>query len=111
VRFDAWLEAQRAPAREPGDAAARRGREVFLARGCPLCHGIRGLPAHGRIGPDLTHLASRRTLAAGALPRTPGHLAAWIVAPGSAKPGTKMPPVRLEAGELKALVAFLGGLE
>jgi cytochrome c oxidase subunit 2 len=111
ARFDAWLEAQRAPAREPVALAARRGREVFLSRGCPLCHSVRGTPAQGRAGPDLTHLASRRTLAAGALPNTKGHLAGWIVAPHRQKPGNEMPPMELPANELEPLLAYLRGLE
>jgi cytochrome c oxidase subunit 2 len=84
---------------------------VFLANGCPLCHSVRGLDANGRMGPDLTHLASRHTLAAGALPNTLPHLAAWIAAPQATKPGSHMPDLPLPPEDLLPLVAFLRGLE
>jgi cytochrome c oxidase subunit 2 len=109
--FDAWLEAQRAPARAPADATGQRGYQAFLANGCPLCHTVRGLQASGRMGPDLTHLASRRSLAAGTLPNTVGALAGWIAAPQSVKPGSHMPDLTVRGEDLLPLVAFLRGLE
>jgi cytochrome c oxidase subunit II len=108
--FDAWLERQRQPAPEPGNAATRRGREVFLGGSCVLCHTIGGTPAGGRVGPDLTHLAGRATIASGTLPNTSGHLAGWILDPQRIKPGTRMPPSSLEGGDLQALLAYLGTL-
>lgn len=110
-RFDAWLAAQRGPAREPVDAASVRGRDVFLASGCPACHTVRGLDAHGKVAPDLTHLASRATLAAGTLPNAPGALAGWILAPQHVKPGNHMPQRMLASADLHALLAYLRGLE
>lgn len=110
-RFDAWLDAQRAPARPPAGALAEHGRDVFLAQGCALCHSVRGTGAAGRVGPDLTHVASRRTLAAGALPDTPGHMTAWIAAPQTVKPGARMPALPLDADQLASVVAYLRGLE
>jgi cytochrome c oxidase subunit 2 len=105
--FEAWLTRQRDTASTPTDSAALRGRDVFLGSTCATCHTIAGTPAGGRIGPDLTHLASRRTLAAGALPNTRGNLGGWITDPQSIKPGSKMPPTRLAPADLQALLTYL----
>ena len=110
-RFAAWLDRQRDTARTPTDSLARRGQEVFLASTCVMCHTINGTPAGSRVGPNLTHLASRRTIAAGTLPNTRGHLAGWIVDPQQIKPGVRMPPNALAPGELQALLAYLESLE
>ena len=109
--FDAWLARQRRPAPEPTDAQARRGRDVFLTGPCAICHTIVGTPAAARLGPDLTHLAGRTTLAAGTLPNTPGHLAGWIIDPQRIKPGVHMPSIGLDAADLQALLAYLGSLK
>ncbi|WP_225768547.1 cytochrome c oxidase subunit II [Inquilinus sp. Marseille-Q2685] len=111
AEFDAWREAQLAPAAEPQEAEARRGRDVFLSRPCLMCHQIRGTSAGARSGPELTHFASRETIAAGVLPMTRGALAAWIADPQAVKPGSNMPRVRLDADELNALVAYLEALK
>jgi cytochrome c oxidase subunit 2 len=110
-RFAAWAAAQRRPAAPPAGALAQRGQQVFAGLACPLCHAVQGTGAAGANGPDLTHLASRRTIAAGTLPNTPGALAGWIVDPQRAKPGTSMPPTRLGAADLQALLAYLGSLQ
>jgi cytochrome c oxidase subunit 2 len=91
-------------------ALLARGREVFLNGNCAMCHTIRGTRAGSRVGPDLTHLASRSMIAAGTLRNRPGELAAWILDPQKIKPGAKMPPTRLSGEDLKALLAFLGSL-
>lgn len=109
--FDAWREAQLAPAAEPQEAEARRGRDVFLSKPCVMCHQIRGTPSGGRVAPELTHIGSRETLAAGTLPLTRGSLAAWIADPQAIKPGSNMPRVDLDADELNALVAYLESLK
>jgi len=109
--FDAWRDAQLAAAAEPQDDEARRGRDVFQSKPCMMCHQIRGTSAGGRTGPELTHIGSRETIAAGALPMTRGALAAWIADPQTIKPGTNMPRVDLDADELNALVAYLEGLK
>ena len=109
--FDAWVAAQRMPARPPSDSLRARGQQVFLGKSCPMCHNIQGVRAYGTRGPDLTHVASRRSLAAGTLPNTKGHLAGWIIDPGRQKPGTKMPPNAMSGEELEALLAYLGGLQ
>lgn len=109
--FQAWYEAQLAPAAEPASAAARRGRDVFLSKACILCHAVQGTPAGGRTGPDLTHVGSRRSLAAGTLPNSRGALAAWIADPQAIKPGSRMPNVPLSGDELDAVAAYLAGLQ
>ncbi len=110
-RFAAWLDRQRDTARTPTDSLALRGEEVFLASTCVMCHAIGGTPAGSRVGPNLTHLASRRTIAAGTLPNTRGHLAGWIVDPQQIKPGVRMPPNALSPDDLQALLAYLESLE
>jgi cytochrome c oxidase subunit 2 len=109
-KFEAWLEAQRQTARAPAEEIAQRGLEVFETGPCALCHSIKGTQASGQVAPDLTHFASRITIAAGTLPNTPGHLAGWIVDPQHIKPGAAMPANSLSAEDLQALLAYLGGL-
>lgn len=109
--FDDWMDHEAQPAEEPTSDLSRRGREVFLGSTCAACHTIRGTPAEGALGPDLTHLASRETLAAGVLENDAGNLTLWIEAPQSVKPGATMPPTELSSDELGALVAYLSGLE
>ncbi len=76
-----------------------------------MCHAIAGTPAGSRVGPNLTHLASRRTIGAGTLPNTRGHLAGWIVDPQSAKPGAQMPASSLDVESLQAILAWLQSLK
>jgi cytochrome c oxidase subunit 2 len=108
--FAAWQAAQRKPAAEPVDAEAAEGRRVFLQKPCAACHTIAGTPAAGTLGPDLTHVASRKTIAAGELPVTRGSLAAWIADPQTIKPGNNMPMVPLSGDELRAVSAYLASL-
>jgi cytochrome c oxidase subunit 2 len=75
-----------------------------------LCHTVRGTEANGTVGPDLTHLATRGTLAAGTLPNEADALGRWIVDPQSIKPGSNMPPTPLRADELQSLVRYLRSL-
>lgn len=108
--YRAWLAAQRAPAGEPAPGAEARGREVFLSRTCPMCHAVQGTPAGSANGPDLTHLASRSTLASGLINNTRGNLAGWIVNPQAIKPGSLMPPNALSPADLHDLIAYLESL-
>ena len=108
--FAQSLRRERAPAETPKDEMAARGQRLFIDRGCAQCHAIRGTAALGRLGPDLTHLASRQTLAAGTLTNVPGHLAGWIANPQALKPGNRMPAAPLAPGELHAIVHYLRGL-
>jgi cytochrome c oxidase subunit 2 len=105
--FARWLARQREPAAEPRDSLGRARRETFLASGCVLCHAVRGTPAAAKAGPDLTHVGSRLTLAAGELPNTKGHLMGWVANPQALKPGSQMPAVPLGARELHAIVDYL----
>jgi cytochrome c oxidase subunit 2 len=111
AEFEAWRRAQVAPARVPHTPDEVRGQAAFTSLPCALCHSIRGTPAGGRTGPDLTHLATRRTIAAGTLPNTRGHLAGWIVDPQGIKPGNAMPQSLLEPDDLQALVSYRGSLQ
>jgi cytochrome c oxidase subunit 2 len=111
AKFDAWRLRQVNSAREPTDAQQQRGRDVFLATSCVMCHTIRGTGAYGQNAPDLTHMAARHYLAAGALPNSAGSLAGWIVNSQSIKPGNHMPPVPLAPDDLQALLAYLTSLQ
>jgi cytochrome c oxidase subunit II len=102
--FAAWRAGQSAAAAPTAATAA--GQSVF-ADHCAVCHTVRGTDAGGIVGPDLTHLMSRQTLAAGALPNTTGALSGWILDPQSAKPGARMPATNLSGPELGQLVAYL----
>ncbi|MGH7657441.1 MAG: cytochrome c oxidase subunit II, partial [Gemmatimonadales bacterium] len=108
--FELWRAGQLAPAVEPDDRAAWLGKQVFQSAGCAGCHTVRGTDAQGVLGPDLTHVASRRTLAAGAIPNTRGWLAGWIVSAQSLKPGAHMPDVPLDSEELQAVLAYVENL-
>jgi cytochrome c oxidase subunit 2 len=115
-RYAQWRAQQAAPAAldaqtgHPPDALAQHGMLIFLQTSCANCHTVRGTSAQGTLGPDLTHLMSRRTIASGALPNTQQNLAAWIRDPEALKPGTTMPVVPLSASDRQALVAWLGTL-
>ncbi|HWD08851.1 MAG TPA: cytochrome c oxidase subunit II [Actinomycetota bacterium] len=108
--FQSWLAGQAAPAATPDTAQAAAGERTFLTSTCTGCHTIRGTGAAGVVGPDLTHLASRQTLAAGTLANTPGNLAEWITDPQHVKPGAEMPPTGLTPAQAQALVAYLESL-
>jgi cytochrome c oxidase subunit 2 len=105
--FARWLARQRDTASTPTDSVALRGQEVFLASSCVMCHAIQGTPAGSRVGPELTHFASRRTIGAGTLPNTRGNLAGWVVDPQRIKPGVRMPPNALSPDDLQALLSYL----
>lgn len=105
--FARWVRDERAAARAPGDSAGLRGEQVFVQGACASCHTIRGTSARGVVGPDLTHLDSRSTLAAGALTNTRGNLAGWIANAQGIKPGNQMPSMYLPPRDLHALIAYL----
>ena len=111
AEFEAWQESQRQTAAEPQTDRQRRGREIFLGGTCAFCHTIEGTMARSRVGPDLTHVASRASLAAGSLPNTTGHLAGWILDPQQIKPGSRMPPNPLKPEDLHALLDYLSILK
>lgn len=104
--FDAWWDMQLEPVEMPETEVAKMGMELFRLN-CAACHNIRGAMAGGEMGPDLSHLMERTTLASGMLPNTPGHLSGWIANPDVIKPGTLMPRTDLSGPELDAIRAFL----
>ncbi|HSU93786.1 MAG TPA: cytochrome c oxidase subunit II [Gemmatimonadaceae bacterium] len=110
AQFESWVAQQRAPAPAPTDSLASAGRDAFEHQACALCHAIQGTGAHGKVGPDLTHVASRLMLAAGTIPNTPGHLAGWIMNSQTIKPGNDMPQMYLDGASLHAIMAYLATL-
>ncbi|HTQ48230.1 MAG TPA: cytochrome c oxidase subunit II [Polyangiaceae bacterium] len=108
--FDAWQAAQRAPARPPVEAAAVRGESLFRAEACGSCHAVIGRSFVGSVAPDLTHVASRTTLAAGVLDDTPDGLRAWLRDPQAVKPGSHMPSFNLSEAQVSDLASYLEGL-
>ena len=110
--FAAWLAQQAAPARAPVESLAISGQKQFLANGCGACHSVRGTPARGLIGPDLTHVGSRMSLGAGILPNEPDAFLRWIAHTPTVKPEVHMPAFgMLPPEELQALAAYLEGLK
>ena len=108
----AWVEAASSTPAAPADGtAASRGQQIFFETGCQECHAIDGTEAGGREGPDLTHIASRRSLASGSLENTRENLEAWITNPQALKPGVGMPDLELSDEAVGALVAYLETLE
>ena len=109
--FEAWVQRQRAEAAEPTDPQQKRGQTVFLGSTCVMCHAIQGTSANALKAPDLTHVGSRTTLAAGTLPNTTEDMQRWIRDPQKIKPGSNMPASTLAEDDLRALAAYLGSLK
>jgi cytochrome c oxidase subunit II len=117
--YNRWVERQSQPvfpavatdAADAQDERILRGQEVFINGQCAFCHTIRGTDADGKLGPDLTHFASRQTIAAGTLANNRGNLGAWIANPQHIKPGNLMPDSDLSSEDLLAVLAFLESLE
>jgi cytochrome c oxidase subunit II len=109
-RFQAWLSNMAANAPRPATPAGRAGEQAFMRDQCASCHTIRGTAAQGEIGPDLTHLASRTTIAALTLPNTAEYLRQWIRDPQHFKPGNKMPGLNLSDQDVSSLVGYLRSL-
>jgi cytochrome c oxidase subunit 2 len=109
--FQAWLKNEAGPAPAPSTPALERGGQLFLASGCGACHTIRGTPAAGRIGPDLTRIGSRLSIAAATLPMTEASLARWIRDSHQIKPQNLMPPYGIFSdADLALLTAYLASL-
>ncbi len=108
--FEAWREGQVAAASTPAAPEAANGAAVFEAR-CSSCHAVRGTAAGGLVGPDLTHLMSRQTIASGLLPNNTAALSGWISDPQALKPGSKMPATNLSGPQLAAVTAYLQTLK
>jgi cytochrome c oxidase subunit II len=111
TEYAQWLDRQRMPAREPVTADEKRGREIVEHSTCGMCHTVLGTAARGRRAPDLTHVGSRQTLAAGTIANTASQRVAWIADPQQYKPGVNMPPVDLPPRDLAAIAVYLGSLQ
>ena len=109
--FERWFSTQLETAQAPTTPLQLAGYRYFTTRECAACHNVGGTPAGGQVAPDLTHFASRRSIAAGALPMSKGNLYGWIADPQSQKPGSHMPTVGLQTDELHAVVAYLESLK
>jgi cytochrome c oxidase subunit 2 len=109
--FIKWWNHQLHEAAAPTTPLAQAGYNYVTSRACSSCHAIAGTPANGTVGPDLTHLASRRTIAAGTMPMSEGNLYGWVEDPQSIKPSSHMPTIGLEPDQLHAVVAYLETLK
>ncbi|MGE3538733.1 MAG: cytochrome c oxidase subunit II [Candidatus Tectimicrobiota bacterium] len=110
--FAAWLRHQQEPAQVPTEPLAARGGELFLATGCGACHTVRGTPATGVVGPDLTHVGSRLSLGAGTLSNSAEDFQRWITQTDRLKPGVHMPAFgMLPTEEIRAMAAYLDALQ
>ena len=109
--FEAWRSRQLQSAPETADPILTQGRKVFETSACVACHRIAGTEAGGETAPDLTHVAGRKSIAAGTLPYSRANLTAWIANPRKFKPGTTMPAVKLATPDLFALTAYLDSLK
>ncbi len=105
-----WLADQSGDAQAPQTAQEMRGHDLFLGSPCTSCHAIRGTPAGAIVGPDLTHVASRRTIGAGVLPNTTDNLTRWISNSQALKPGNQMPPIDMKPEDVLAIVGYLHSL-
>jgi cytochrome c oxidase subunit 2 len=111
--YDSWVKAQQQPAAQPTDSTAQQGQQVFMSVGCVFCHTVRGLEdkeidrSSVDLGPDLTHLDSRLTIAGASLTKNRGNLAGWIVDAQHVKPGALMPEMDIDSQQLQALLAYL----
>jgi cytochrome c oxidase subunit 2 len=106
AEFRDWWDNQLQSARSPLAQQVARGEDDFIAH-CGICHAVRGTAADGRMGPDLSHLMSRRALAAETLPNTIGYLSGWLSDPQALKPGSLMPTLSLSPRELDSIRSFL----
>jgi cytochrome c oxidase subunit 2 len=110
-QFAAWVADQQQTPASPTAGSAAQGQQDVTSLACANCHSIRGTAAQGRVGPDLTHVGSRETLAAGRLQNTPTQMSAWLHDPDDFKPGSHMPNLRLTPVQLNDITAYLEGLK
>ena len=111
-QFQAWVRQQQQPASSPSSDLERQGQQVFAANTCVSCHTIQGTPAQGQVGPDLTHIGSRSTLAGGVLDNTPDNLQRWVQHADDVKRGVLMPNFNsLSDQQAQALTAYLESLQ
>jgi cytochrome c oxidase subunit 2 len=105
--FAAWEQSQLQPSVPPAMAQAQQGEQIFMQMSCVNCHNINGTNARARVGPDLTHLASRTQIGAGILDNTPANLALWLRNPQEVKPGVEMPNFEFTGDQVAELTAYL----
>ena len=105
--YRAWLTNMASRARTPAGGTDRAGERVFMGSQCSSCHRIAGTAAQGTVGPDLSHVATRTTLASNTIANTPAELGAWVTNPQAIKPGNRMPDLGLSRGEVADIVAYL----
>jgi len=110
-QFNAWVAQQKSPAAAPTTDLAKRGAEEITKAGCQACHTINGTTAQGKVGPNLTHVASRKQIAAGLLDFDADNVRLWISDPPAIKPGATMPKLPLTPDQLDALAAYLTTLK
>lgn len=108
-QFAAWVKQEQQPGAQQPQAAA--GRREFESQACVNCHAVAGTSAQGRFGPDLTHLASRKTIASGAAENTSENLERWIDQPDLIKPGSLMPAMHLSQEQIRNVTAYLNTLQ
>jgi cytochrome c oxidase subunit II len=109
--FEAWRAAQQQTPQPPTDARQKLGQQIFLTSTCTQCHTVQGTNANGRVGPNLTHVASRQYIGAGSLENTREHLKRWISDPQSIKPGIRMPMNTYSEEDLEAVVSYIESLK
>jgi cytochrome c oxidase subunit 2 len=109
--FERWIQAQRQTAHAPETPQQQHGLQLVQRSACVMCHTIRGTAAGGRIAPDLTHVATRSTIASGTRPMTADYLDQWIRDPQAIKPGNRMPQLALSDDDRAAIVAYLNQLK
>jgi cytochrome c oxidase subunit II len=109
--FDQWVKDQQAAVAQPADALAQQGQQVFLAGACIGCHTVEGTAAQGKVGPNLTHVASRTSIAGGTLTNTEGNIKRWLANPPAIKPDAVMPNLNLAQSDIDALTAYLQTLK
>ena len=110
-KFAAWQQQQRQSAAQPSNDLQQRGQAVFLSSPCVMCHTITGTQAGSKVGPDLTHVGGRSTIAAATLQNTAGNVGGWVSDAQGVKPGCRMPPNNLSPDDLQAVIAYLQSLK
>jgi cytochrome c oxidase subunit 2 len=108
--YQTWVKQQQSmPAAMTGEA--EKGEQLFMKRACAGCHTVQGSPAKGKVGPDLTHLASRSIFSGGVMKNTPENLKLWIANPPAVKPGVKMPNLGIQPEDINTIVTYLDALK
>ena len=109
--FNAWYAAAQQPSGSPANDSEARGQQIFLTSVCTQCHTISGTPASGRVGPNLTHVASKPFIASGSLVNNRENLTNWISDPQAIKPGIRMPMNTYSQEDLNALADYIQSLK